>query len=125
MSAVQNASAVCPIFQCFLSVPDHLPTGSKPEMHRVEDDTSRRTAFRRTRVPAAFAQAPRQDSKREEVIQPDQMRDSKIIGSAIYDVQKRDIGKVGDLGLDRDGRIGCVVPSRSPAPSSPTPRMSR
>ena len=60
-------------------------------------------------MPAAFAQAPRQDSQREEVIQPDQMRASKVIGSAVYDVQNRDIGKVRDLVLDRDGRIASVV----------------
>lgn len=60
-------------------------------------------------MPAAFAQAPQQDSQREEIIQLDQMRASKVFGSAVYDVQNRDIGKVRDLVLDRDGRIASVV----------------
>ena len=60
-------------------------------------------------MPVAFAQAPHQGSQREEVIQPNQMRASKMIGSTVYDVQNRDIGKVRDLVLDRDGRIAAVV----------------
>ena len=45
----------------------------------------------------------------EEVIQPDQIRASKMIGSAVYDVQNRKIGKVRDLVLDRSGQIAAVV----------------
>jgi sporulation protein YlmC with PRC-barrel domain len=60
-------------------------------------------------MPVAFAQAPHQASPREEFIQPNQMRASKMIGSAVYDVQNRDIGKVRDLVLDRDGRISAVI----------------
>ena len=43
------------------------------------------------------------------VIQSDQIRASKIIGSSVYDVQNRDIGKVQDVILDRDGRVAAVV----------------
>ena len=43
------------------------------------------------------------------IIQPDQIRASKIIGSSVYDVQNRDIGKVTDLILNRDGRVAAVV----------------
>jgi sporulation protein YlmC with PRC-barrel domain len=43
------------------------------------------------------------------VIQPDQIRTSKMIGSSVYDVQNRDIGKVQDVILDRDGRVAAVV----------------
>jgi sporulation protein YlmC with PRC-barrel domain len=43
------------------------------------------------------------------VIQPDQIRASKMIGSSVYDVQNRDIGKVQDVILDRDGRVAAVV----------------
>ena len=42
-------------------------------------------------------------------IQPDQLRASKMIGSAVYDLQNRKIGKVQDLVLGRDGRIDLVV----------------
>jgi sporulation protein YlmC with PRC-barrel domain len=59
--------------------------------------------------PVMFAQAAQQDSQREEYIQPNQMRASKMIGSAVYDVQNRDIGKVRDLIVDKDGKIDLVV----------------
>jgi sporulation protein YlmC with PRC-barrel domain len=36
------------------------------------------------------------------------MRASKMIGSAVYDVQNRKIGKVRDLVLDRGGQIAVV-----------------
>jgi sporulation protein YlmC with PRC-barrel domain len=42
-------------------------------------------------------------------IQPDQIRASKMIGSRVYDVQNRNIGKVQDLILGRDGKIDLVV----------------
>jgi sporulation protein YlmC with PRC-barrel domain len=42
-------------------------------------------------------------------IQPDQIRASKMIGSAVYDVHNRKIGHVKDLVLDRDGQIASVV----------------
>jgi sporulation protein YlmC with PRC-barrel domain len=43
------------------------------------------------------------------VIQPSQIRASKMIGSTVYDVQNRDIGSVKDLILERDGRVVAVV----------------
>jgi len=42
-------------------------------------------------------------------IQSDQFRASKMIGSTVYDVQNRDIGKVEDLIVDRDGRVASAV----------------
>ena len=45
----------------------------------------------------------------ESQIQPDQIRASQMIGSAVYDVQNRRIGHVKDLVLDRDGRVSSVV----------------
>jgi len=45
----------------------------------------------------------------EAQIQPDQIRASKMIGSAVYDVQNRKIGIVKDLVLDRDGQVALVV----------------
>jgi sporulation protein YlmC with PRC-barrel domain len=45
----------------------------------------------------------------EETIKPDQIRASKMIGSTVYDVQNRNIGKVRDLVLDKDGKVAAVV----------------
>src|SRR5207253_9049652 len=45
----------------------------------------------------------------ETMIQPDQIRASKMIGSAVYDVHNRKIGHVKDLVLDRDGQVAKVV----------------
>ena len=44
-----------------------------------------------------------------EIIQPDQIRASKMIGSTVYDVQNRKIGKVEDLVLNKDGTVSAVV----------------
>jgi sporulation protein YlmC with PRC-barrel domain len=43
------------------------------------------------------------------IIQPNQIRASKMIGGSIYDVQNRNIGSVKDLVLDNDGRVAAVV----------------
>ena len=43
------------------------------------------------------------------IIQPDQIRASKMIGSVVYDIENVDIGKVQDVILDRNGRIASVV----------------
>jgi sporulation protein YlmC with PRC-barrel domain len=45
----------------------------------------------------------------QEVIQPDQMRASKMIGSRVYGVQNRNIGKVQDLIVNRQGNIDAMV----------------
>ena len=63
-------------------------------------------------APVAFAAQPANTTAaapRQEFIQPDQIRASKMIGSSVYDVQNRKIGKVEDLVLGRDGRIDQVV----------------
>jgi sporulation protein YlmC with PRC-barrel domain len=69
-------------------------------------------------TPIAYAQAPHPTTatphpttanRAEETIQTDQLRASKMIGSAVYDVQNRKIGKVRDLILDREGKIASVV----------------
>src|SRR5258706_4172220 len=76
-------------------------------------------------MPVAYAQAPHSTTanphpatansqstnmnRAEETIQPDQIRGSKMIGSSVYDVQNRHIGKVRDLILDRDGKVAAVV----------------
>jgi sporulation protein YlmC with PRC-barrel domain len=45
----------------------------------------------------------------ETQIKPDQIRAGKMIGSAVYDVQNRKIGRIKDLVLDRDGQVASVV----------------
>jgi sporulation protein YlmC with PRC-barrel domain len=54
-----------------------------------------------TRVAATNAVSPG--------IQPDEMRASKMIGSAVYDVQNRKIGSVQDVILNKDGKVDAVV----------------
>jgi sporulation protein YlmC with PRC-barrel domain len=65
-------------------------------------------------APAAYAEtAPHARATAataaEAQIQPDQIRASKMIGSAVYDVHNRKIGSVKDLVLDRDGQVASVV----------------
>jgi sporulation protein YlmC with PRC-barrel domain len=64
-------------------------------------------------TPAAYAQTSTTHDTRAAAtasgIQPDEMRASKIIGSAVYDVQNRKIGSVQDLVLDKSGKIDTVV----------------
>ena len=66
-------------------------------------------------TPVGYAQtttAPRTpgtSSTTEAVIQPDQMRASKILGSTVYDVQNRNIGSVKDLILDKSGKVAAVI----------------
>jgi len=42
-------------------------------------------------------------------IQPGQMRASKLMGSAVYDAQDRNVGHVKDIIVDRDGKIAAVI----------------
>ena len=42
-------------------------------------------------------------------VQPDEVRASKMIGSAVYDVQNRKIGSVADLILNKEGKVDAVV----------------
>jgi sporulation protein YlmC with PRC-barrel domain len=68
-------------------------------------------------IPAAYAQTRATPETRTEatgaqankVIQQDQIRASKMIGSTVYDVQNRNIGSVKDLVLDTDGKVADVV----------------
>jgi sporulation protein YlmC with PRC-barrel domain len=71
------------------------PTTAKPNAAAVSKDTTM------SRDAAA--------NRAEETIQADQIRASRMIGSTVYDVQNRNIGKVRDLVLDRDGKIAAVV----------------
>jgi sporulation protein YlmC with PRC-barrel domain len=68
-------------------------------------------------TPAAYAQTRAAPDARTEagsilpqhVIQPEQFRAGKMIGSAVYDVQNRKIGSVKDLVLDKAGQVAEVV----------------
>jgi sporulation protein YlmC with PRC-barrel domain len=68
-------------------------------------------------MPAAYAQTSTTHDTRAAtaaatsatMIQPDEMRASKIIGSTVYDVQNRNIGSVKDLILGKDGKVDKVV----------------
>ena len=42
-------------------------------------------------------------------IQTDEIRASKMIGSAVYDVQNRKIGSVDDVILNKNGKVDVVV----------------
>src|SRR5438046_9287180 len=68
-------------------------------------------------IPAAYAQTRATPDTRPEMmgaqthsaIQQDQIRASKMIGSTVYDVQNRNIGRVKDLVLDKNGKVADVV----------------
>ena len=53
-------------------------------------------------APAATTQAPRHMATNE-------MRASKLIGSAVYDSGDQKIGSIADLIVDRDGKVSDVV----------------
>jgi len=62
--------------------------------------------------PAAYAQTATTRAPTNTVsprIQPDEMRASKMISSAVYDVQNRKIGSVQDLIVNKDGKVDAVV----------------
>jgi sporulation protein YlmC with PRC-barrel domain len=42
-------------------------------------------------------------------LQSGQIRGSEMIGSSVYDTQKRDIGKIKDVILDHQGKVDLVV----------------
>ena len=54
-------------------------------------------------APLAYAQTATHS------IQTDQIRASKMIGSAVYDVQNRKIGSVDDVILNKNGKVDAVV----------------
>jgi sporulation protein YlmC with PRC-barrel domain len=44
-----------------------------------------------------------------DMIKPDQMRASKVIGGTVYDRQNQKLGDVKDIVLDKDGKVAAVV----------------
>ena len=84
-------------------------------MHKIFTTTAMALALAAS-VPAAYAQTSTSDTRAatnvattSTMIQPNETRASKLIGSAVYDVQNRNIGKVRDLVLDKDGKVATVV----------------
>ena len=64
-------------------------------------------------APAAYAQTRTVPETRVAVahsmIQPDEIRASKLIGASVYDVQNRNIGSVKDVVLNKNGTVDAVV----------------
>ena len=64
-------------------------------------------------TPGAYAQTSTAPATRAalttHIIQSDEVRASKMIGSSVYDVQNRNIGKVTDLILNKKGTVDAVV----------------
>jgi sporulation protein YlmC with PRC-barrel domain len=64
-------------------------------------------------APGAYAQTNATPATHPAVtshmVQSDEVRASKMIGSAVYDLQNRDIGKVSDLVLNKSGAVDVVV----------------
>jgi sporulation protein YlmC with PRC-barrel domain len=64
-------------------------------------------------APGAYAQTSATPATHPAVtshmVQSDEVRASKMIGSAVYDLQNRDIGKVSDLVVNKSGAVDVVV----------------
>jgi sporulation protein YlmC with PRC-barrel domain len=61
--------------------------------------------FAQTAATSTNANAPAAETQ----MKPDQIRAEKFIGSTVYDVQNRNIGKVKDLLFDKGGRVDVAV----------------
>src|SRR6516165_2143784 len=97
---------------CSYSVP--IRAGAE-SMHKIFTTTAVLLALAAA-VPSAYAQTSTIDTRAaatvatsSTMIQPDEWRASKMIGSTVYDVQNRNIGSVKDLILDKSGRVDKVV----------------
>jgi len=63
-------------------------------------------------TPVALAAQPRHSTgagQNQEFIQSDQMRASRMIGSRVYDLHNRKVGRVRELVLGSGGKIDLVV----------------
>ena len=64
-------------------------------------------------APGAFAQTSTMPAAHttvtSQIIQSDEFRAGKMIGTAVYDLQNRNIGKVSDVVLNKDGKVDAVV----------------
>jgi sporulation protein YlmC with PRC-barrel domain len=66
-----------------------------------------------TAAPGAYAQTSTMPATHaavtSHIIQSDEIRASKVIGSTVYDLQNRNIGKVTDLVLNKNGTVDVAV----------------
>jgi sporulation protein YlmC with PRC-barrel domain len=64
-------------------------------------------------APGAYAQTSTTPATHaavtSHIIQSDEVRASKMIGSTVYDLQNRNIGKISDLVLNKNGTVDVVV----------------
>ena len=64
-------------------------------------------------APGAFAQTSTMPATHtavtSHIIQSDEVRASKMMGSTVYDLQNRNIGKISDLVLNKNGSVDVVV----------------
>jgi sporulation protein YlmC with PRC-barrel domain len=64
-------------------------------------------------APGAYAQTSTMPAMHaavtSHIIQSDEVRASKMVGSTVYDLQNRNIGKVSDLVLNKNGSVDVVV----------------
>ena len=60
-------------------------------------------------APVTYAQTATSHDTLPHSIQTDEIRASKMIGSAVYDVQNRKIGSVDDVILNKAGKVDAVV----------------
>ena len=60
-------------------------------------------------APVTYAQTATSHDTLPHSIQTDEIRASKMIGGAVYDVQNRKIGSVDDVILNKDGKVDAVV----------------
>ena len=64
-------------------------------------------------APGAFAQTravpETHPALTSHIIQSDEVRASKMMGTTVYDLQNRSIGKVSDLVLNKNGAVDAVV----------------
>jgi len=71
------------------------------------------TAIVSAAAPGAYAQTSTMPATHaavmSHIIQSDEVRASKMIGSTVYDSQNRNIGKVSDLVLNKNGSVDVVV----------------
>jgi sporulation protein YlmC with PRC-barrel domain len=89
---------------------DALAQTASPTQTQPSGAQAPRTQTQPTQTqPQMQGQASRNAGAAAQTIKPDQMRASKVIGSAVYDRQNQKIGSVKDLILDKDGRVDDIV----------------
>ncbi len=80
----------------------NVPSPSAPPATATPHPAAPAATAPHAAVPAATTQAARH-------MRDDQLRASKLIGSAVYDSSDQKLGSVADLIVDRDGKIADVV----------------